>query len=361
MKTRLFPAAGSRFTIRRRLAALAVTATVAVGAFGGVVDAAPPPSNPLADGLAGPLAIDVTFGGKVLVSQSFGGVVSSISRRGVVTDLFAEQGVAAVAGVGLGRVRYTVVGEDGSSLLKERDRHGQTRTIADLGAYEATANPDQINTYGFENITPACAQEWAAVEEFFGPPQYSGIVESNPYKIAHTIFGTYVADAAANAVLFVDRRGRVSTVAVLPPQPLVVPEDFAEANGIPSCAGLTYAFEPVPTDVEVHRHKLYVSTLAGGPEDPSLGARSSVYRISPRTGAVDRIATGLLGATDLAVSPFGKVYVTELFGGRVSRLAGSNVATVVELPSPAAVEWARGRLYVAYDVFESGKVGTFQR
>ena len=124
---------------------------------------------------------------------------------------------------------------------------------------------------------------------------------------------------------------------------------------------MTYGFEPVPTDVEAHGGKLYVTTLAGGPEDPSLGARSSVYRINPWTGAVDQLATGLLGATDLAVSPSGTVYVTELFGGRVVKLTSGGFETVVELPEPAAVEFARGRLYVAYDAFGSGKVGIFDR
>ena len=348
-------------TLTRWLAA-AASAAVAAGALaGGTANASSEPSEPLADGLVGPLAIDVTARGDVLVSQSFAGVVSSVSRRGGVTDVFAEQGVAAVADAWFGQIRYTALSEDGTSLLKERDHRGRIRTVADLGAHEATANPDQVNTYGFQDLTPECAAEWPAVEEFFGPPQYPGIVESNPYKIAHTIFGTYVADAASNAIQFVDWWGRVSTVAVLPPQPLVVPEAFADSIGVPSCAGLTYGFEPVPTDVEVHGGKLYVTTLAGGPEDPSLGARSSVYRINPWTGAVDQLATGLLGATDLAVSPSGTVYVTELFGGRIVKLTSGGLETVVELPEPAAVEFARGRLYVAYDAFGSGKVGVFDR
>ena len=65
--------------------------------------------------------------------------------------------------------------------------------------------------------------------------------------------------------------------------------------------------------------------------------------------------------TDLAVSPSGTVYVTELFGGRVVKVTSGGLETVVELPEPAAVEFARGQLYVAYDVFGSGKVGVFDR
>ena len=100
-----------------------------------------------------------------------------------------------------------------------------------------------------------------------------------------------------------------------------------------------------------------MTSLAGGPEDPSLGARSSVWKINPRTGVTQRIATGLAGATDLAIGRFG-IYVTELFAGRVSVLRNGQPVEVIELPSPAAVEVHGGKLYVAYDVFASGELAT---
>ena len=39
-------------------------------------------------------------------------------------------------------------------------------------------------------------------------------------------------------------------------------------------------------------HRLYVTTLPGGPEDPSFGARGSVYKLSDRVYHPYRIATG---------------------------------------------------------------------
>lgn len=53
------------------------------------------------------------------------------------------------------------------------------------------------------------------------------------------------------------------------------------------------------------------------------------------------------------------MYVTELFGGRVSRVRpDGSVTTVIELADPAAVEYEAGQLWVTYDVFANGTVAT---
>ena len=183
-----------------------------------------------------------------------------------------------------------------------------------------------------------------------GPPQ-----GSVPAK-----FWTVVADAGGNDILFVDGRGRVSTIAVLPPQGTTVTAEQAAAQGLPDCvAGATFNFEAVPTDVELgHDGSLYVSTLPGGPEDASLGARGSVYRVNAWSGRVKRVATGFLGATNLAVAPNGTIYVAELFGNKISKVSRRGVSTVVEVPNPAGLEWHRGRLFATTDVFGSGKLVT---
>ena len=58
----------------------------------------------------------------------------------------------------------------------------------------------------------------------------------------------------------------------------------------------------------------------------------------------------------MAVSRDGDVYVAEPFGGRISRLVDGGPQTVAELPLPAEVEWAHGKLYATYDVFGDGKI-----
>ena len=115
----------------------------------------------------------------------------------------------------------------------------------------------------------------------------------------------------------------------------------------------------MPTDVELGPDGLlYVSLLPGGPEDPSLGARGAVYTVDPSTGAVAFVAGGFLGATNIAVAPDGTVYVAELFGNQISRVVGTGGQPVVELPMPAAIEWADGKLYATVDVFGNGSVVT---
>jgi len=156
-----------------------------------------------------------------------------------------------------------------------------------------------------------------------------------------------VADAAGNDILRVRADGTISTVAVLPPQPTVVTADAADGLGLPDCAiGLTYNFEAVPTDVEVGRDgQLYVSLLPGGPEDPNLGARGSVYAVNPQTGATHQIATGFAGATNLALGPDGTIYVAELFADEIAVVQGGSTVDTIPLPQPAAVEYDRGLLY----------------
>ena len=141
----------------------------------------------------------------------------------------------------------------------------------DTLAYERANNPDAKITYGFTNPGD-CALE----------PNNRGLIDSHAYSVAAYGKKFVVADAGANALWLIDRKGNISTIGVLPRHPLRVTTAIAASMGLPDCAvDKTYAFEAVPTDVEVGKDGwLYVSTLPGGPEDPSLGARGRVYRVT---------------------------------------------------------------------------------
>jgi hypothetical protein len=337
--------------------AAALVTLVAVGGAAEAKPNHPPGQSLLADGLAGPLSIDVGDHGEVLVGQAFSGTVSTVSRRGTVTDLFNDPGATAVADGPFGIVIYSVTDDAGSSTLKLRWPWGTTTVLADLGAFEAANNPDSSSVYGITDLAPECAAQWPEAE--LGPVTYPGQVDAHPYALALGDWGVYVADAGANAILHVDWRGTIRVVSVLAPQPVEIPAD-PTGFGLPACVGgHTYNFEPVPTDIELSGRSGYVSLLPGGPEDASLGARGSVVKVDLRSGGVTPVADGFAGATDLALSPRGDLYVAELFGGKVTKVSrGGARSTVAELPDPAAVEWSEGRLYVAWDVFASGKVGT---
>jgi hypothetical protein len=315
-------------------------------------------SAPLAEGLAGPLQFEVSDRGQVLVGQSFAGTVTTIDRDGTRKDLFGGVAVDGVSAGRWGSVIYTNSNPDeGFAELKIHLPNGTDKTIADVHQYEATRNPDQHQSYGLQGLTPECA---AQLPPDAGLLPYQGIVDSHPYAVTPVWGGWLVADAGANAILKVSWWGDVHTVAVLPPQaPITVTAEGAAADGLPACvAGTKFVAEPVPTDVEVGRDGLYVSTLPGGPEDPGLGARGSVYKVNPWNGSVKQIATGFAGAVNLAISPWGQIYVSELFGNQVSTIVHGQPQPVVSLPSPSGLEWSRGKLYVATSSLDAGAIQT---
>ena len=58
-----------------------------------------------------------------------------------------------------------------------------------------------------------------------------------------------------------------------------------------------------------------------------------------------RIHGGFAGATNLAVWK-GKVYVAELFGGRISTIRNGKIVTVRSIKDPVAVEATKFKLFV---------------
>ena len=352
----------------RRASAVAVLTVIALLVASPAASAhqAPGPLRQVASGLAGPLQIDVSRG-RILAGQSFSGTISTIDPLGRVTDLANDTGVDGVAWGRGSTVLFTHTDDSrvdaqgvAEAELRALDHRGHLSTIADLRAYEEANNPDAGNSYGFQGLSPSCLASLPP-DPTFAP--YEGLLDSHPYALAVSHRTTYVAEAAGNDILGVDRHGAVSTVAVLPPQPVVISAPAAAAAGLPGCvAGATYNFEPVPTDVEVGWDRmLYVTTLPGGPEDGSTGANGSVYRINPSTGQTTRIATGFSGATNLAISPFGNIYVSELYANRISRVHHGLPQPVVDVPSPAALEWRAAKLYIGADVFgPDGKIYTYR-
>ncbi len=248
------------------------------------------------------------------------------------------------------------------------DPQGDQRIITDqLGAFEVANNPDSVTHYGLTEPAPACEEALAPVP--FIPPAYTGQIDSHPYGLAVHGNTAYMAEAGGNRVLAVNlTTGAISSVAVLPAVPTTITAELAgsleatlEGFGIfvelDACVGVTYGFEPVPTDVAVGPDGwLYVATLPGGPEDPSAGARGAVFRVNPITGEVQEWVTGLAGPTGIVFDGSGNLYIAALFGGAIYRVpAGSQTAEIfLEVPSPADVTVRGSTLYATTDVFGSG-------
>lgn len=347
--------------------AVALVCAPALALSGPALAAAPGPEV-LADGLAGPLALAVADDGTVYVAESFGGRLVAVSDRGRVTTV-VEAPVGGVDVRGRGTLSVTLsappeTGGSGETSVARVDPRGRLHELASLMDHEEAENPDVGQTYGFLDASPACAGEAGPL----GLGARPGVVESNPYAVLLDGGARLVADAAANAVVRVDARGRTRTLAVLPPVPVefteelrqallagLPPEDQLPPDTLAGCVGETFAAEPVPTDVERGPDgMLYVSSLPGFPEAPGTGG---VFRVDPRTGASTRVLDGFDGAVDLAVAADGTVYVAELFGGRLTRVAPDGSRSSLELDGPGAVEVARdGTVYVTTGVFGDGRL-----
>ena len=292
----------------------------------------------------------------VYVADGFTRTVSRIRANGTLAKVAIVSGKDSdVAGLAFSRSGRTLAWTatdhaKGESWLNLTRHDVGTRQFS-LSDYEKSANPDGDVQYGIKNPTQCQIDAFKKLGQAMGEDvqaSYKGIVDSHPYSVVQ--WGDYwvVADAGGNDLVKVDNQGHISTVAVLPPQPVKITKAMATANKLPSCVvGATYAFEPVPTDVEVGPGGLlYVTTLPGGPEDPSAGARGSVYVVNGWTGKSVRIATGFAGATNLALA--GRtIYVAELFGGQISTVHKGKPRPYVKLPGALAVEYSHGHLYAS--------------
>ncbi len=290
--------------------------------------------------------------GKVLVADGGRNLVGALKRDGSIATIAADQpGASGIATAGKRLAFTTTVTnfdtfENTASGLNIWGPRGK-KVYADTHAYETKRNPDRINSYGVKHPSKCVADALTAAGV---PVSYKGLVDSHAYSVTAHRSGWIVADAGANALFRVDNKGRISTLTVLPPQPTRITAAMAGALGLPDCVvGVTYKFEPVPTDVEVGKDgMLYVTTLPGGPESPVLGARGAVWRVNPWSGRATKIAGGFLGATNLAIGKHGEIYVAELFAGQVSVLRHGVARPYVALPGVVAVESdGRGGLWAA--------------
>lgn len=326
-----------RRTTVRAIAALATLALV-VPASAGAEEAAERGSSEFVTPLFG-LAINR---GEIFVADAGQGVVNYDHRSGDVRLVASLPGVSDIDPFREG-VMHAVTGAPESMLYRIVD--GRVKPVADLGAFEADVNPD------------------------------GGEIDSNPFNVA-ALPGrrALVADAAANALLIVSRRGHVDWVATLPDQ--MVPT--GNAKRIVGCPDAEPDFEfvcelpdeipaqPVATSVAVGPDgAYYVGELKGFPAPKN---RSRVWRIEPgtrhaRCGSSPTctvVARGFTSIVDLSFAKDGALHVVEFdeaswlaaeLGqgtlGTVNScdLASSSCEVVAELPLPTGVASNRRRTF----------------
>ena len=324
----------------------------------GEAQEAQPRVTTLASGLLSPLSLAIADNGTRYFTQNVAGLLNRQRPGQRPKVIYANTDGFEVGAVSEdnGRLRFALSKNNRRGTIMAMPRRGgKPYAIANLGKYERNTNPDGDVTYGFRKISQQCA---AQMPQDGPPASYQGTVETHPYATLLAGGTTYVADAAANAIFAVPRPGKVRTVAVLPAVRAYFTAEAAQAYGFPDCVvGKNYWFEPVPTDVEMGPDgMLYVTTLAGGPEDGSAGMHASVYRVNPKNGQLGKVVGGMRSNTGLAVARNGDIYVAELFRrgsnasafrGAISKVeAGAQMDHIfVKVPLPADVEVANGFMF----------------
>ena len=241
--------------------------------------------------------LDAARDGTLLVADAGAGIVRLQGSRG---RLIAElKGVSDVAPAWFGLVAVTGGTTDPTQetpLLRKLFGvvGGRTRQIADLAAFETSANPD------------------------------GGVIESNPFDVEPLWDGSVlVADAAANDLLIVDRGGRVDWVATLPTE-LVSTDNVKNLVGCPSGPPRICNLPPeipaeaVATSVAVGPDgAYYVGELKGF---PAPTGKSRIWRIKPHarharcgeSADCRVVADGFTSIVDLSFGRDGTLHVIEL-------------------------------------------------
>ncbi|MEV8438122.1 ScyD/ScyE family protein [Actinosynnema sp. NPDC051121] len=225
----------------------------------------------------GPEGAEVCFGDSGAITRIAGGAQSrvitglpSIAARdgsGAIgpSDVDAHDPGGLYFTVGLGadpavRAGLPPLGQNASAWLL-RGHPGGWEQVADIGAYEAAANPD------------------------------GGLPDTNPNSVLAAAAGRVVVDAGGNSLLLVHHRG-ISTLAVF---------DTRTIDGHP--------VQPVPTSVARGKdNALYVGELTGFPFPPG---QARVHRVRPGLPPAV-VADGFTNIIDIAFDAQGRLYVLEI-------------------------------------------------
>ena len=181
-------------------------------------------SPPLVSGLLLPLGVTVG-GNDVYVSSAALGTIDAVNGAGAVRRVTQEAEGAEITGLdiaGRGTLVYTTTTGDETNgvtaaSLKTITWNGRVRTLANILRYEQEKNPDSVNNYGWQDLAADCK---AALPDFVPHDAYNGVVDSHAYSVSIVPTGWVVGDAAGNDLVHVAKDGRLTTLTVLPPQPV---------------------------------------------------------------------------------------------------------------------------------------------
>jgi len=252
------------------------------------------------------------WGGEGPACMGASGAVTKIDRHGRQTRI--AQGLASYANTpnndnAIGPHGILVLGDEtvivtnGGPTEPKVTQNGPTISRDTLAQQNPVADLfGRILLIGPRGRPISLADTWK-FERDVNPDRNVGnpAVDANPVDIEGDRLRLIFADAGGNSLNAVNIFGRFSNLAVFPNRP-GVPHPF-----IP---GATVDMQAVPTSVEVGPDgNYYVSQLTGFPF-PVGGAK--VYRVSPRGGTPQVVATNFTMIMDLAFAKDGTLYVLEI-------------------------------------------------
>jgi hypothetical protein len=209
-------------------------------------------------------------------------------------DVFVTDDGTVYVIIGLGgppdaRAAFGAAGEHLGWVLR-LDDEGNWDPVVDIAAYEGTNNPDD------------------------------GEIDSNPYSLVVTDEGMVVSDAGANALLWVDNEGTISTLAVFDARMVPAPP-FLE---LPD--GTEIPMESVPTGVaQGPDGAFYVGELTGFPFTPGM---ARVWRVTGE-GEATVYAQNFTNVVDVSFDADGNLLVVEFAAGGLLNVDEADPASSV--------------------------------
>lgn len=207
----------------------------------------------------------------------------------------------------------SVASESGAEAIGPADisfhSDGTARTVIGLGASPDDRDdlaPDSI--FGYLQVIDANGDvvgefDVAAFEGEFNID--NGEIDTNPNGVlAANDGGSFVTDAGANALLFVDSEGNVSASSVFVPRLTATPEFLPQPPFPPEIP-----MQSVPTAVAFGPDgALYISELTGF---PFAEGEAKIWRVVPGEPATEFL-TGFTNIIDLQFDSEGNLYVLEI-------------------------------------------------